>query len=431
MGLLDTLGQISSALGGANQLFQNINRFGDLMTPNTQSGFVQQTPQEREMLKNMGIPSFPTMPQMNPILTGGFNPDAPQPVVMNTTMNTQPPMMVNQPPQQDSFAQRLQNFLPLVLDYQIGQNIAGAPSFDPRSGDPAYVRSMGLQNALQGLQNRRDAELKRKQQEFQNQQQLFQNKIAEQNFRINEINLQNTLNTNQVLKDINPQDFEDQQSFNFALGNKLIKTGNISQGLELIKASRPNSDKEFTKMVLSERKVVRKPYEKMNEVVSAYRTLRNALKARTGTGAYTAMIKYIKALDDSVVREGEVANFTRFQGLKESMIQGFRKNIEGKGFTEKIANDLLNQARLVTANAVTDYENNIENSNKVYNGLGLPADKIYGGFELRYDDLDLFEAEPLDFSVGDYETNEDEKKKAKETIGKIDGFDVKILNNAK
>ena len=113
------------------------------------------------------------------------------------------------------------------------------------------------------------------------------------------------------------------------------------------------------------------------------------------------------------------------------MIQGFRKNIEGKGFTEKIANDLLNQARLVTANAVTDYENNIENSNKVYNGLGLPADKIYGGFELRYDDLDLFEAEPLDFSVGDYETNEDEKKKAKETIGKIDGFDVKILNNAK
>ena len=106
------------------------------------SGFVQQTPQEREMLRNMGIPSFPTMPQMNPILTGGFNPDAPQPVVMNTTMNTQPPMMVNQPPQQDSFAQRLQNFLPLVLDYQIGQNIAGAPSFDPRSGDPAYALSL-------------------------------------------------------------------------------------------------------------------------------------------------------------------------------------------------------------------------------------------------------------------------------------------------
>tara|TARA_Y100000114_G_scaffold40562_1_gene36072 strand:+ start:69 stop:1394 length:1326 start_codon:yes stop_codon:yes gene_type:complete len=179
MGLLDTLGQISSALGGANQLFQNINTFGDLMTPNTQSGFVQQTPQEREMLRNMGIPSFPTMPQMNPILTGGFNPDAPQPAVINTTMNTQPPMMVNQPPQQDSFAQRLQNFLPLVLDYQIGQNIAGAPSFDPRSGDPAYVRSMGLQNALQGLQNRRDAQLKR-------QQQLFENEIARRTLLSNE-----------------------------------------------------------------------------------------------------------------------------------------------------------------------------------------------------------------------------------------------------
>jgi hypothetical protein len=179
MGLLDTLGQISSALGGANQLFQNINRFGDLMTPNTQSGFVQQTPQEREMLKNMGIPSFPTMPQMNPILTGGFNPDAQQPVVMNTAMNTQPPMMVNQPPQQDSFAKRLQNFLPLFIDYQIGQNIAGAPSFDPASGDPAYARSMGLQNALQGLQNRRDAQLKR-------QQQLFENEIARRTLLSNE-----------------------------------------------------------------------------------------------------------------------------------------------------------------------------------------------------------------------------------------------------
>ena len=143
------------------------------------SGFVQQTPQEREMLKNMGIPDYTRLPQMNPILTGGFNPDAQQPVVMNTTMNTQPPMMVNQPPQQDSFAKRLQNFLPLFIDYQIGQNIAGAPSFDPRSGDPAYARSMGLQNALQGLQNRRNAELKR-------QQQLFENEIARRTLLSNE-----------------------------------------------------------------------------------------------------------------------------------------------------------------------------------------------------------------------------------------------------
>ena len=393
------------------------------------SGFVQQTPQEREMLKNMGIPSFPTIPQMNPILTGGFNPDAQQPVVMNTTMNTQPPMMVNQPPQQDSFAKRLQNFLPLFIDYQIGQNIAGAPSFDPRSGDPAYARSMGLQNALQGLQNRRDAELKRKQQEFQNQQQLFQNKIAEQNFRINEINLQNRMNTDELLRNIDPADFPDQQSFNFALGHRLIKSGNITQGLELIKASRPKDNFEKTKMILSERKEVRKPFKAIRETVSSYRVLRDALKSRTGSGAYTAMIKYIKALDGSVVRSDEVRTFTGFQGARENMVQFFRNNIEGKGFTEKIANDLLNLARGVTANAVKDYEQNVAGSSKTYNNYGLPSKDIYSGFELRTDDLDLFKPERLDFSIGDYEVPEDEKDKDN-TIGQINGFDVKILNNA-
>lgn len=379
----------------------------------------------------LGLPNFQ--------LTTGINPNAQMPNMalqqpiggfgQPTVPMTIPTMPLPQPQQPTTFAGRLDNIAQRLLDYNIGRNQAGRASFDPSSGDVGYVNAMGFQNIENQARARANEQLKRKQQEFQNQQQMFENKIAEQNFRMNQINLQNQLDTNKVLQDIDPNDFEDQKSYNFALGNKLIKTGNIKQGLELIKSSRPLNDKEFTKMVLSERKVVRKPYEKMNEVVSAYRTLRTALKSKTGTGAYTAMIKYIKALDDSVVREGEVANFTKFQGLKESMIQGFRKNIEGKGFTEKIANDLLNQARSVTANAVTDYENSVRGSNAVYDGLGLPSDKIYGGFSLRYDDLDLFKPEPLNFSIDDYNATEEDKKKVQEnTIGTINGEPIIMVD---
>ncbi len=383
---------------------------------------------------NFGLLGLP-----NVQLTTGINPNAQMPNMglqqpiggygQPTVPMTIPTMPLPQPQQPTTFASRLDNIAQRLLDYNIGRNQAGRASLDPSSGDQGYVNAMGFQNMQNQARARANEQLKRKQQEFQNQQQMFQNKIAEQNFRINEMNLQNRINTNEVLKGIDPKDFPDQQSFNFALGNKLIKTGNIPQGLELIKASRPKNNFEKTKMILSERKVVAKPFKAVNEVVSSYRTLRDALKSRTGSGAYTAMIKYIKALDGSVVRSDEVRTFTGFQGARENMVQFFRNNIEGKGFTEKIANDLLNLARGVTLNAVKDYNQNVLGSSKTYDNYGLPSKDIYSGYELRTNDLDLFKPEPLDFSTGDYQVSEDEKNKDN-IIGQINGVDIKLLNNA-
>lgn len=377
-------------------------------------------------------------PKMN-VNTPGINPNAQmlgaglqQPIGgygQPTVPMTIPTMPLPQPQQPTTFAQRLGNIGQRLMDYSIGRNMAGKASLDPSSGDAGYVNAMGFQNMQNQARARANEQLQRKQQEFQNQQQMFQNKIAEQNFRINEINLQNRINTNELLKNIDIADFPDQQSFNFALGHRLIKSGNITQGLELIKASRPKDNFQKTKMILSERKEVRKPFKAIRETVSSYRVLRDALKSRTGSGAYTAMIKYIKALDGSVVRSDEVRTFTGFQGARENMVQFFRNNIEGKGFTEKIANDLLNLARGVTANAVKDYEQNVAGSSKTYNNYGLPAKDIYSGFELRTDDLDLFKPERLDFSVGDYNVPEDEKNKDN-TIGQINGVNVNLLNNA-
>ena len=383
---------------------------------------------------NFGLLGLP-----NVQLTTGINPNAQMPNMglqqpiggygQPTVPMTIPTMPLPQPQQPTTFASRLDNIAQRLLDYNIGRNQAGRASLVPSSGDQGYVNAMGFQNMQNQARARANEQLLRKQQEFQNQQQMFQNKIAEQNFRINEMNLQNRINTNEVLKGIDPKDFPDQQSFNFALGNKLIKTGNIPQGLELIKASRPKNNFEKTKMILSERKVVAKPFKAVNEVVSSYRTLRDALKSRTGSGAYTAMIKYIKALDGSVVRSDEVRTFTGFQGARENMVQFFRNNIEGKGFTEKIANDLLNLARGVTLNAVKDYNQNVLGSSKTYDNYGLPSKDIYSGYELRTNDLDLFKPEPLDFSTGDYQVSEDEKNKDN-IIGQINGVDIKLLNNA-
>ena len=44
------------------------------------------------------------------------------------------------------------------------------------------------------------------------------------------------------------------------------------------------------------------------------------------------MIKYIKNLDDSVVREGEVRTFGNFQGIYQNFLNEFQK-ASGKGFT--------------------------------------------------------------------------------------------------
>tara|TARA_R100000231_G_scaffold1249_1_gene2145 strand:- start:559 stop:1731 length:1173 start_codon:yes stop_codon:yes gene_type:complete len=383
---------------------------------------------------NFGLLGLPNVP-----LTTGINPNAQMPNMgllqpvggygQPTVQMPMPTMQLPQPQQPTTFAQRLGNIGQRLMDFGIGRNMAGKASLDPSSGDAGFVDAMGFQNMQNQARARANEQLQRKQQEFQNQQQLFQNKIAEQNYRINEINLQNRINTNELLKNIDIADFPDQQSFNFALGHRLIKSGNITQGLELIKASRPKDNFQKTKMILSERKEVRKPFKAIRETVSSYRVLRDALKSRTGSGAYTAMIKYIKALDGSVVRSDEVRTFTGFQGARENMVQFFRNNIEGKGFTEKIANDLLNLARGVTANAVKDYEQNVAGSSKTYNNYGLPAKDIYSGFELRTDDLDLFKPERLDFSVGDYNVPEDEKNKDN-TIGQINGVNVNLLNNA-
>ena len=199
MGLLDTLGQISGTLRGVNDLFGNINQFKNMINPNPQP---MQQPMQKfginpltglpsiisQMPYNVGInsntqPQFGGMVSVDPDFyrTAGFNPNAQlqQPVggyggnppPVNTPFPTTPfPQQPTIPqPQPNTFANRLKDFGNIYADYIIGRSNAGKASFDPSSGDEAFVNNSGLANAMNQYKNREALKTLQAQQAFDNQ----------------------------------------------------------------------------------------------------------------------------------------------------------------------------------------------------------------------------------------------------------------------
>lgn len=212
MGLLDTLGQISGTLRGVNDLFGNINQFQNVINPNPQP---MQQPMQKfginpltglpsiisQMPYNVGInsntqPQFGGMVSVDPDFyrTAGFNPDAQlqQPVggyggnppPVNTPFPTTPfPKQPTIPqPQPNTFANRLKDFGNIYADYIIGRSNAGKASFDPSSGDEAFVNNSGLANAMNQYKNREALKTLQGQQAFDNQI-AMRNSISNQEYK--------------------------------------------------------------------------------------------------------------------------------------------------------------------------------------------------------------------------------------------------------
>ncbi len=210
MGLLDTLGQISGTLRGVNDLFGNINQFQNVINPNPQP---MQQPMQKfgtnpltglpsiisQMPYNVGInsntqPQFGGMVSVDPDFyrTAGFNPDAQlqQPVggyggnppPVNTPFPTTPfPKQPTIPqPQPNTFANRLKDFGNIYADYIIGRSNAGKASFDPSSGDEAFVNNSGLANAMNQYKNREALKTLQGQQAFDNQMSALNTQTSQQ-----------------------------------------------------------------------------------------------------------------------------------------------------------------------------------------------------------------------------------------------------------
>ena len=114
--------------------------------------------------------------------------------------------------------------------------------------------------------------------------------------------------------------------------------------------------------------------------VELYKKLLKAAKEPGGVGKYTLMITYIKQLDDSVVREGEVRSFASMQGFIDNLEIQF-KEFKGENFPDKIVHSMLDQAYGRVEGAINNYNNNKTDRIETYKDLKLDPKDMYSGLE--------------------------------------------------
>jgi hypothetical protein len=155
----------------------------------------------------------------------------------------------------------------------------------------------------------------------------------------------------------------------------------------------PIDNVEQNKMILSERKEVGKNYKPVNEAVVGYKKLEDALRQKSGTAAYTSLVLFMKNLDGSVVKEGEVAQFKRAQGILNSIDEQLQET-KGKGMTDRMRADILNLAKASTRHMVDGYDDYLAGTKSAYEGINLPSKSIFSGYLIDRENLDFTPIQP-------------------------------------
>jgi len=149
--------------------------------------------------------------------------------------------------------------------------------------------------------------------------------------------------------------------------------------------------------VLGAQKDERKTFEATNKGVKNFQQLLDAAKAADGAASYALMIKFIKQLDDSVVREGEVNTFGGFQGALTNLKNEFSKTT-GSGFTPEVKANMINLASQTANRLVNDYAVYRAGKEISYASIGFDPNMIFAGLDFNLGDLDLTrEYTPNDF----------------------------------
>jgi hypothetical protein len=152
-----------------------------------------------------------------------------------------------------------------------------------------------------------------------------------------------------------------------------------------------------TKDVLTSQKDERKTFEATNKGVKNFQQLLDAAKAADGAASYALMIKFIKQLDDSVVREGEVATFGGFQGALTNLKNQISKTT-GEGFTPRVKANMINLAAQTANRLVNDYGIYKAGKEESYGAIGFDPSMVFAGLDFNLGDLDLTkEYTPKDF----------------------------------
>jgi len=180
----------------------------------------------------------------------------------------------------------------------------------------------------------------------------------------------------------------DNKAYYRGMSSKLFDKGFIEQGIKLAELGTPTTSLEANKMILGERKQIEKQYKPVNDAVVGYKKLEDALQQEGGVAAYSALVLYMKNLDGSVVKEGEVRSFESAQGLLGNLEEKLSKT-KGEGMTPEMRTQILNLARKGTKHMLDGYDANLEGSARTYNTMGMNSGLIFDGYLIGRNDLDF------------------------------------------
>jgi len=192
-----------------------------------------------------------------------------------------------------------------------------------------------------------------------------------------------------IFKNTSLDQFGSNKDYYKNLGEQFINEGFYDQGIQFLQLGKPTGLEEIRKDIIDANKTEGKQFNTVKRGVENFEQLLDAAKSEGGVGSYGLMIKFIKQLDDSVVREGEVRTFGSFQGAFENLKNEVNK-ITGEGFTGKTRARIVNLAQDTARRLVEDwdaYKNS--RSNTLYSPLGLSPEMVFAGYDLGVDDLQL------------------------------------------
>ena len=191
-----------------------------------------------------------------------------------------------------------------------------------------------------------------------------------------------------IPKNISAKDYASNKEYYTALGKSYLSKGFTDQGIKFLELGKPATATDLTKQLISSRKDEQKTFNAVKSGVDNFKQIMDAAESEGGAASYALMVKFIKQLDDSVVKEGEVRTFGDFQGLAANLKNAVNK-AEGKGFTGETKSEILNLAAKTVDRLIKDYNNYREGTNIFYNQIGLSPELLFSGLELNTEGLDL------------------------------------------
>mgnify|MGYP003625118164 len=202
-----------------------------------------------------------------------------------------------------------------------------------------------------------------------------------------------------IPKNIFAKDYSSNKEYYTALGKSYLSKGFTDQGIKFLELGKPATATDLTKQLISSRKDEQKTFNAVKSGVDNFKQIIDAAESKGGAGSYALMVKFIKQLDDSVVKEGEVRTFGDFQGIAANFKNAVGK-ATGEGFTGQTKAEILNLARQTVDRLIKDYNNYRGGTDIFYNQIGLSPELLFSGLKLNTEGLDFEKT----YTAEDFET---------------------------